>query len=93
MSRYYSDPSREHDTYALPDVEVFYADRGSLHGDPEQGSPNYVRADGEESDREEPNEAGWYYWFCLPGCLPDSDPFGPFDSEEDALAAAREDFE
>ena len=25
MSRYYSDPSREDDTHALPDVEVFYA--------------------------------------------------------------------
>lgn len=34
--------------------------------------------------------AGFYYWFCFPGCLPDSDPFGPFESEESALAAARD---
>ena len=33
---------------------------------------------------------GWFYWFCLPGCLPDSEPFGPFDSERDALDDARE---
>lgn len=34
--------------------------------------------------------AGWYYWSCLPGCLPDSDfAFGPFTSAtracEDAI--------
>ena len=34
-------------------------------------------------------ESGWYYWFCFPGCLPDSDPYGPFDSEEEALEDAR----
>lgn len=21
---------------------------------------------------------GWYWWPCSPGCLPDSDPIGPF---------------
>lgn len=35
--------------------------------------------------------AGFYWWTCLPGCLPDSDAFGPFETEEearqDALAA------
>lgn len=25
---------------------------------------------------------GWYWWACWPGCLPDSDPVGPFDTEE-----------
>lgn len=28
---------------------------------------------------------GWYWWSCHPGCLPDSDPRGPFDTEQDAL--------
>lgn len=27
---------------------------------------------------------GWYYWHCQPGCLPDSDPIGPFLSEDEA---------
>jgi hypothetical protein len=27
---------------------------------------------------------GWYFWFCIPGCLPDSDPYGPFVDEEAA---------
>ena len=24
--------------------------------------------------------AGWYWWSCSPGCLPDGDPIGPFTS-------------
>ena len=31
------------------------------------------------------NGAGWYWWACFPGCLPDSDPFGPFESERAAI--------
>lgn len=30
--------------------------------------------------------AGWYWWSCQPGCMPDSDPMGPFDSEDEAIA-------
>jgi hypothetical protein len=33
---------------------------------------------------------GWYYHYCRPGCLPDSDPFGPFESRDAAIADARE---
>lgn len=32
---------------------------------------------------------GWYYRSCFPGCLPDSEPIGPFASEEEALEDAR----
>lgn len=34
-------------------------------------------------------EGGWFYWFCLPGCMPDSDAFGPFATHADALTDAR----
>jgi hypothetical protein len=34
---------------------------------------------------------GYYWWSCFPGCLPDSEPMGPFDSEAEALADAQED--
>lgn len=27
---------------------------------------------------------GWYWHACFPGCLPDSDPNGPFDTEDAA---------
>jgi hypothetical protein len=43
-----------------------------------------------ESDCGELLPPGWYYWWCLPGCMPDSDPFGPFDSAEDAIADCRD---
>lgn len=36
------------------------------------------------------NGPGYYYTFCFPGCLPDSEPVGPFDSPEDALEDAQE---
>jgi hypothetical protein len=35
------------------------------------------------------NPAGWYWQACFPGCLPDGDPVGPFDTEADALADAQ----
>lgn len=31
---------------------------------------------------------GWYWWTCCPGCLPDSDASGPFESEEEAIQDA-----
>lgn len=34
---------------------------------------------------------GWYYWPCFAGCLPDSDPIGPFDTEAEAIADAQSD--
>ncbi len=37
-----------------------------------------------------PLPAGWYWWACSPGCLPDSDPCGPFDTEEEALENAQD---
>lgn len=68
----YSDPKRADDPYALPDVEVFYSDGVNEAG----GSGDDTPAD----------HAGWYYWYCFPGCLPDSDPIGPFATEAEALA-------
>jgi len=47
--------------------------------------------DGEQTDENgEALPAGWYWWACLPGCLPDSDPYGPCDTEEEALADAQD---
>lgn len=76
MPQAYSDPSRELDQNALPDLEVFYASAGEWH-----------------VDGDIPNErcaAGWYWQPCFPGCLPDGPPVGPFETEAEALADARE---
>jgi hypothetical protein len=74
MTQAYSDPSRADDPYALPDVEVFYADEGEL---------------GTVNDDTEQSAAGWYWWPCFPGCLPDGDPCGPFETEAEALEDAQ----
>lgn len=29
--------------------------------------------------------AGFYWWACFPGCLPDGEPFGPFKTESEAI--------
>lgn len=36
---------------------------------------------------------GWWWWTCLPGCLPDSDVSGPHDSALDALRDATDGLE
>ena len=78
MTQFYYDPARETETYALPDAEVFYRTKRNN------------KADGWLDDDGNVLPAGWYYWTCLPGCLPDSDPIGPFESEEAAVADAQE---
>lgn len=75
----YSDPRREDDPHSLPDVEVFYFD-----SDEAEAGTWEMTDDGEIAP------SGWYYWSCFPGCLPDSDPVGPFATEAEALADARE---
>jgi hypothetical protein len=78
MSFEYFDPRRESHPTALPDCEVFYVDG----------------TDEEQVDEEgEPLKEGWYWWSCFPGCLPDSDACGPFETEEEALADARDGLE
>jgi hypothetical protein len=79
----YSNPKRESDPYALPDVEVF------------KRTVAENKADGCLDDDGEPFETGWYWWSCFPGCMPDGYPIGPFESYELALADAQDgnDFE
>lgn len=73
MSQEYSNPERETEENALPDVEVFQV--------PEDCEP--------ETEDGEPLTPGYYWWGCFPGCLPDGDPIGPFDTYEDALEDAQ----
>ena len=72
----YSNPERENDEYALPNVEVFYHDARNDKGTHEWSGHRSMN--------------GWYWWPCFPGCLPDSDPIGPFATEEEAIADAQE---
>jgi hypothetical protein len=73
MSYEYQDEEQEADPHALPSIEVFYVFPDEVD---EEGNGGF-------------EEPGWYYWWCLPGCMPDSDPYGPFETEEEALEDAR----
>ena len=77
MAQHYSDERRATDPYALPDLEVFFRTATALAAD------DWRDADGDLLGE------GWYYWFCFPGCMPDSEPCGPFATEAEALAEAR----
>ena len=104
----YSDPSRENDPYALPDVEVFELTAAEVAERDEDliyeymQRPEFRLAAMNSRARERMLDAiveeqgitgGWYWWTCLPGCLPDSEPIGPFDTEAEALADAQQDCE
>lgn len=79
MGQAYSDPRRENEPTSLPDVEVFFMT-------PEEA----IRHTEQSDDDSLGYEPGWYYWFCFPGCLPDSEPIGPFGTEQEALEDAQE---
>lgn len=50
----------------------------------------YKEANGELDPNGEPYETGWYWWPCWPGCLPDGDPMGPYESEREAIEYAQD---
>lgn len=75
----YSESDRETETYSLPDVEIFYRTKAE--------NREYGNLDGDG----EPMPRGYYYWHCFPGCLPEGEPIGPFETEDEALEAAQED--
>jgi hypothetical protein len=76
----YSDPTRERDPHALPDVEVFGVS---------QMEANYSLANTDHADEHTITEPGWYWWTCFPGCLPDGPPIGPYETEREALLDAQ----
>lgn len=84
MAMHHSDPKRETKPTSLPNVEVFYVYAGTVGYD-EHGN----RVEVDERTAEFAPE-GWYYWRSFPGCLPDGEPMGPYETEAEALAAARE---
>ena len=96
MSQHYSDPTREHDEHALPDVEVFPAryanceECGELLISPDLRTTQCAchACNGRVTSCYA--DAAFFYWFCFPGCLPDSEAIGPFASRAEALADARD---
>lgn len=89
MARHYSNPKRADDPYALPDVETFRVtartDTGLCPCDGRRYEEGVTTPNSHG-----PQCYGWYWQACFPGCLPGSDPVGPFATEADALADARD---
>jgi len=93
MTMHYSDPKRATDPHSLPDLEVWQDDEATcLNLTCDWSGPACMADDGCPDCRRntiQVEPSGWWYWSCLPGCLPDGDPMGPFDTEEEALEDAR----
>ena len=81
MSQIYTDETREEEPYALPNAEVFYVSQMEV---------NYNLQNIDHADEYTITEAGWYWWSCFAGCLPDSDAIGPFETEQEAIDDARD---
>jgi hypothetical protein len=99
----YSDPKRENEPYALPDIEVFEL---TAHEAAEQDEDliweyleRFPLANMNSRDRDAMFDAmieeqgitgGWFWWSCFPGCLPDGPAIGPFESRAEALKDAQD---
>lgn len=44
--------------------------------------------EGNQDCGDEAREPGWYWQACFPGCLPDGEASGPFDTSTEAYKAA-----
>jgi hypothetical protein len=106
MSQEYSNPKRANDEHALPDIEVFeLSAEEAVQQDEDlmweackqfplahmnfRDHNNAIAWAVEESGA----TSGWFWWSCFPGCLPDGPAIGPFKTQAEALADAREGME
>ena len=100
----YSNPKRAASPYSLPDVEVFQLtaseeaamDEDLVYEYSKRGEFRLCHMNSQTQEamldaivEEEGIEGGWFWWTCLPGCLPDSQPFGPFATRQEAIADAQ----
>jgi hypothetical protein len=105
MTQHYSNPAREDDDFALPDIEVFQLTAREVAEMDEDMVFEYMKRhefrlasmNGRDRERmfdamieEEGIQGGWFWWSCFPGCLPDSSPMGPFASHAEALKDAQQ---
>ena len=100
----YSDPKRASDPYSLPDVEVFQLTAEEAVQQDEDlmwdAGKRFPLMHMNSRDRDKAIEwaveesgctGGWFWWTCMPGCLPDSCAIGPFKTRAEALADAQSD--
>lgn len=71
---FFTDKSREGKDHALPNAETVF---------------NRTVDDSFVDEEGNPLPIGWYYAYGQIGCLWDSSPIGPFDTEAEAIADAQ----
>ena len=102
----YSNPDRESDPHALPDIEVFeLTAEEAVEQDEDlmwKAGKQFPLMHMNSRDREKAIDwavkesqatGGWFWWSCFPGCLPDGPAMGPFTTKQEALADAMQDLE
>lgn len=102
---FYTDPTRQADSYSLPDARVYQLTAREVVEQDVELIREYMRRyeyrlagfSSRVSDAmldkivdQEGITGGWFFDFCVPGCLPDSQPFGPYATHDEAISAARD---
>ena len=106
MTQAYSNPDREHDETALPDIEIFQLtaeevatmDEDIVHEFMQRHEFRLAGMNSRDRERliaamieENGITGGWCWQSCFPGCLPDGPPIGPFATAAEAKADAQSD--
>lgn len=81
MYRFHTNRAARMIPYALEDARVLF-----LTGDEAQAMGVFLFT---EFGEDEEDLEGWYFQYGFPGCLPDSDPTGPYLTAFRAIRAAR----
>ena len=69
----------DEETKEFPNIEIFAVSQMEV---------NYNLQNMDHATEFTITEAGWYWWSCSPGCLPDSPASGPFKTEKEAYEDA-----
>lgn len=78
---------KDHEGNEHGSFQVFWRDQQ----DDMDGMDDEENMDGTDDEEDhDPLPSGWYWWACFPGCMPDGDPSGPFDTSTDAYNDAQE---
>lgn len=83
-------------TVRAEEARVFDSEAGYHRFHSEDGEPYgsfkvfWHKPDGNHEDYSPMDKPGWFWWSCQPGCIPDSEPTGPFASSHAARADADE---
>ena len=98
----YSNPERESNPHSLPDVEIFQLTAEEVVEQDEdlmwEAHKRFPLVSMNSRDRqkaidwaveESGAEGGFFWWTCMPGCMPDSEPNGPFKTYKEALKDAQ----